>query len=216
MIILNSKKIRNTVIQGLFTCGILTGLSNFAVAKSVNCKILVMGDSLSAAYGLPTKQGWVSLMENRLNKKFPHCSVINASISGETTTGGKNRLPDLLKQKPTHMILELGANDGLRGLSIDTMKENLNHMVLAARKNNIKVVLIGMQIPSNYGPGYTQKFKNSFKEIADQQNVPLVPFMLQGFALNPSAFLADGIHPNASAQPKILDNIWTVFSTTLQ
>lgn len=176
-----------------------------------------MGDSLSAAYGLAKEQGWVALMEGRLKEKFPHCGVVNASVSGETTAGGKTRLPALLKQhKPTHMILELGANDALRGLSLDTMKDNLNNMLLAARKNNMQAVLVGMQIPSNYGPSYTRKFGSTFAEVAKQQKVPLVPFMMEGFALDSNAFLSDGIHPNASAQPKILENIWPVFSATLK
>jgi acyl-CoA thioesterase-1 len=155
---------------------------------------------------LPKEQGWVALMETRLAQKFPHCAVVNASVSGETTAGGKTRLPALLKQhQPTHMILELGANDALRGLSLDTMKDNLTNMVVAARRSEAQVVLIGMQIPSNYGAAYARRFGDTFSEIARKQKVPLVPFMLDGFALDPASFLADGIHPNASAQPKILE-----------
>jgi len=176
-----------------------------------------MGDSLSAAYGLPKEQGWVALMEVRLAEKFPHCKVVNASVSGETTAGGKTRLPALLKQhSPSHMILELGANDGLRGLSLDTMKDNLTNMLVAARRNGTQAVLIGMQIPSNYGPAYARRFGDTFGEIARKQKVPLVPFMLEGFALDTTAFQADGIHPNAGAQPKILENIWPTFSATLK
>lgn len=176
-----------------------------------------MGDSLSAAYGLAIEQGWVALMEGRLAQKFPHCAVVNASVSGETTAGGKIRLPALLKQhKPTHMILELGANDGLRGLSLDTMKDNLTNMLVAARRNETQAVLIGMMIPSNYGPAYARRFADTFTDVARKQKVPLVPFMLDGFALDPTAFQADGIHPNAGAQPKILENIWPTFSATLK
>jgi len=176
-----------------------------------------MGDSLSAAYGLPKEQGWVALMEGRLAEKFPHCKVVNASVSGETTAGGKTRLPALLKQhKPSHMILELGANDGLRGLSLDTMKDNLTNMLVTARRIGTQAVLIGMQIPSNYGPAYARRFGDTFPEVARKQKVPLVPFMLEGFALDPTAFQADGIHPNAGAQPKILENIWPTFSATLK
>lgn len=156
-------------------------------------------------------------MEVRLAEKNPNCKVVNASVSGETTAGGKTRLPDLLKQhQPTHMILELGANDGLRGLSLSTMKNNLNDMVLTAHRNQIQVVLIGMQIPPNYGVAYAHRFENTFTEIAVKHKVPFVPFMLKGFALDPNSFLADGIHPNATAQAKILENIWPVFSTTLK
>ncbi|HEX4855539.1 MAG TPA: arylesterase [Limnobacter sp.] len=194
-----------------------TSVSSFAAPAGKDCKILVMGDSLSAAYGLPREQGWVALMETRLAQKFPHCRVINASVSGETTAGGKTRLPALLKQhQPTHMILELGANDALRGLSLDTMRDNLTNMLVEARRNQTQSVLIGMQIPSNYGATYARRFGDTFSELARKQKVPLVPFMLEGFALDPASFLADGIHPNASAQPKILDNIWPVFSATLK
>jgi len=197
--------------------GMLTSVSSFAAASAKDCKILVMGDSLSAAYGLAIEQGWVALMEGRLAQKFPHCTVVNASVSGETTAGGKSRLPALLKQhKPTHMILELGANDGLRGLSLDTMKDNLTNMLVAARRNETQAVLIGMMIPSNYGPAYARRFADTFTDVARKQKVPLVPFMLDGFALDPTAFQADGIHPNASAQPKILENIWPTFSATLK
>ena len=202
---------------GLLAFGMSISVSSFAAASTKDCKILVMGDSLSAAYGLAKEQGWVALMETRLAEKFPHCSVVNASVSGETTAGGKTRLPALLqKHQPTHMILELGANDGLRGLSLDTMGDNLSNMLVAARLAETQAVLIGMLIPSNYGPAYARRFGNTFSDLARKQKVPLVPFMLDGFALDPNAFQADGIHPNAGAQPKILENIWPTFATTLK
>ena len=217
MIAFTTQKIKNALTLGLIALGMLTSVSSFAAATSGECKILVMGDSLSAAYGLAKEQGWIALMEKRLEKKFPHCVVVNASVSGETTAGGKTRLPALLKQhQPTHMILELGANDGLRGLSLDTMKDNLTNMMVAARRNETQAVLIGMQIPSNYGPAYARRFGNTFTEVARKQKVPLVPFMLDGFALDPNAFQADGIHPNTGAQPNILENIWPTFSATLK
>lgn len=217
MIAFTAKKIKNALTLGLFAVGIFTSVSSFAATAAKDCKILVMGDSLSAAYGLPKEQGWVALMETRLAQKFPHCAVVNASVSGETTAGGKTRLPALLKQhQPTHMILELGANDALRGLSLDTMKDNLTNMVVAARRSEAQVVLIGMQIPSNYGAAYARRFGDTFSEVARKQKVPLVPFMLDGFALDPASFLADGIHPNASAQPKILENIWPKLAGTLK
>lgn len=217
MIAFTAKKIKNALALGLFAVGMFTSVSSFAATAVKDCKILVMGDSLSAAYGLPKEQGWVALMETRLAQKFPHCAVVNASVSGETTAGGKTRLPALLKQhQPTHMILELGANDALRGLSLDTMKDNLTNMVVAARRSEAQVVLIGMQIPSNYGAAYARRFGDTFSEIARKQKVPLVPFMLDGFALDPASFLADGIHPNASAQPKILENIWPKLAGTLK
>ncbi|MFN7506839.1 MAG: arylesterase, partial [Limnobacter sp.] len=182
---------KNALALGLFSFGLTASVSSFAASTGQECKILVMGDSLSAAYGLPKEQGWVALMEKRLAEKFPHCKVVNASVSGETTAGGKTRLPALLKQhKPTHMILELGANDGLRGLSLDTMKDNLTNMLVAARRNEAQAVLIGMQIPSNYGPAYSRRFGDTFAEVARKQKIPLVPFMLDGFALDPSSFQA--------------------------
>ena len=132
---------------GLFAVGMSFSVSSFAAGTAKDCKILVMGDSLSAAYGLAKEQGWVALMETRLAEKFPHCKVVNASVSGETTAGGKTRLGALLKQhQPTHMILELGANDGLRGLSLDNMKDNLTNMLVSARRSETQAVLIGMQI----------------------------------------------------------------------
>lgn len=187
-----------------------------AAANSKTCKILVMGDSLSAAYGLAKEQGWVTLMEARLAQKFPKCSVINASVSGETTAGGKTRLPALLKtHKPSHMILELGANDGLRGLPVEAMRDNLTAMTVMARRAAAQTILVGMQIPPNYGPNYSRKFAETFNQISRTQKVPLVPFMLEGFADNPKAFQADGIHPNADFQGKILDNLWPAVSSTL-
>jgi acyl-CoA thioesterase I len=217
MFAFTAKKIKNAFAFGLIAFGLSTSVSSFAAGTGQECKILVMGDSLSAAYGLPKEQGWVALMESRLAEKFPHCKVVNASVSGETTAGGKTRLPALLKQhQPTHMILELGANDGLRGLSLDTMKDNLTNMLVTARRSGAQAVLIGMQIPSNYGPAYARRFGDTFPDIARKQKVPLVPFMLEGFALDPTAFQADGIHPNAGAQPKILQNIWPTFSATLK
>ncbi|HEY1058493.1 MAG TPA: arylesterase [Limnobacter sp.] len=181
------------------------------------CHILVVGDSLSAAYGLPVEQGWVALMERRLKEKFPRCTLTNASISGETTAGGKTRLPALLKQhKPTQVVLELGANDGLRGLPIETMKNNLSSMIDMARNAQAKTVLVGMQIPPNYGPAYSRRFGEAFTELAKQHRVPLVPFLLNGFAQNPDAFQADGIHPNAAQQPRMLDNVWAALEGTIK
>nr|WP_306173607.1 arylesterase [Limnobacter humi] len=175
-----------------------------------------MGDSLSAAYGLPVEQGWVALMERRLKQKFPHCQLTNASISGETTAGGKTRLPALLRQhKPTQVILELGANDGLRGLPIETMKNNLASMIDMARRARAQTVLVGMQIPPNYGPAYSRRFGETFTELARQNKLPLVPFLLDGFAQNPDAFQADGIHPNAASQPRMVDNVWPALAGML-
>lgn len=188
----------------------------FASNKAGACTILVMGDSLSAAYGIPVQQGWVALMEARLDEKFPHCKVVNASVSGETTAGGRTRLPDLLiRHKPSHVVLELGANDGLRGLSLDAMEANLREMMNASGKANAKVVLVGMMIPPNYGPAYTKRFSDTFSKLAKEKKAPLVPFLLDGFAQDPSAFQTDGIHPNAGAQPQMLNNVWPALEKTL-
>lgn len=213
--------LKRALTIGLTTLGLATALTVAPTAHAAkvtpkDCKILVLGDSLSAGYGLSPEQGWVHLMEKRLAEKFPNCSVFNASISGETTAGGKARLEDLLKtQNPSHLVLELGANDGLRGLSLQVMQDNLRAMIVKARQNLVQTVLIGMKIPPNYGPNYTRRFDQTFPTLARKEKVPLVPFMLAGFADKPEAFQADGIHPNADYQAKVLDNIWPALSATL-
>ncbi|HEX4843041.1 MAG TPA: arylesterase [Limnobacter sp.] len=217
MFALTAKTIKITLTTAFVALGMLTSVSSFAAAQGKICKILVMGDSLSAAYGLPVEQGWVALMEKRLAEKFPHCSVINASVSGETTAGGKTRLPDLLKKhQPSHMILELGANDGLRGLSLEAMKDNLTNMLVLARRAEAQAILVGMQIPPNYGPTYTRQFAQTFTDLARKQKVPLVPFLLEGFAQDPAAFQTDGIHPAAKAQPMMLNTVWSKLESTLK
>jgi len=178
--------------------------------------ILVWGDSLSAGYGLKPGEAWPTLLQTRLkNEGFRH-AVINASVSGETSAGGRSRLPAALAQhKPDIVILELGANDGLRGLRPQLMAENLEAMVAAARDTGAKVLLVGMQMPPNYGPAYTRRFAQSFVEVAKAQQVPLVPFLLEGFADQPEWFLADGIHPTAEAQSRVLDTVWRGLSPLL-
>ena len=204
------------VLARLLTATVFIVASAQAQASSP-CKIMVMGDSLSAAYGLPVEQGWVALMESKLAEKFPKCSVVNASVSGETTAGGKSRLARLLEEhRPSLMILELGANDGLRGLPIFVMEKNLNQMIEMAADYKAETILVGMQIPPNYGPAYSSKFREAFIDVADEQEVELVPFMLEGFAQDPGAFQTDGIHPNAGAQPFILNNIWPFVQKALK
>lgn len=211
MMFLNTKKF--IALAGL----LLASVSGFAAADRKPCHILVMGDSLSAAYGLPVEQGWVALMERRVNEKFPHCKITNASVSGETTSGGKTRLPALLKQHhPSHMILELGANDGLRGLPVDAMRDNLAAMLTLARLEQVQALLLGMQIPPNYGLAYSRRFEATFAELAKKQKVPFVPFFLKEFAQDPSAFQADGIHPNAKSQAAMLNAVWPTLSATLR
>ena len=174
--------------------------------------IVVLGDSLSAEYGLARGSGWVALLENRLQKEGLPGRVINASISGDTTSGGRSRLPALLQQhRPTHLIIELGGNDALRGLPLSQTRANLEAMVDAAQAAGAKVLLVGMQVPPNYGRQYTQDFAETFVQVARQRKVALVPFLLKGVADSPQAdelFQADRIHPREAAHPIMLDNIW--------
>jgi acyl-CoA thioesterase-1 len=182
--------------------------------------ILVVGDSLSAEYGLKRGTGWVALLERRLaHEKIP-AKVVNASISGDTTAGGRSRLPALLKQHhPTHVILELGANDALRGLPLASTEDNLAHMTAAAQQAGARVLLVGMQVPPNYGSDYTRRFAALFEQVARAHKAGLVPFLLAGVADAPDAralFQADGIRPRAEAHPRILDNVWPALRKMLR
>ena len=171
--------------------------------------ILVYGDSLSAAYGLPQEQGWVHLLAQRLHAQKLDYKVANASISGETTAGGRNRIEAALRtHRPALVIVELGANDGLRGASLDVMRENLEAIIDACRRSPARVLLVGIRMPPNYGAIYTEKFQDVFGEVARSRKVPLVPSLLDGFAVNRELFQADGIHPAAAAQPVMLDTVW--------
>lgn len=171
--------------------------------------VLVFGDSLSAAYGLPREAGWVHLLAQRGERLQPRLRVINASVSGETTAGGLARLPTLLAtHRPDLVIVALGANDGLRGLPLAQMRDNLTRMIELSKQGGSDVLLVGMHLPPNYGLAYTRKFHESFHEIARAQKVGLVPFLLDGMATRRELFLADGLHPAASAQPIILENVW--------
>ena len=171
--------------------------------------ILVFGDSLSAGYGLPSGTGWVSLLEQRLKRDRLDYAVVNGSISGETTLGGRNRIVSALAEhRPSVVVVQLGGNDGLRGNSIEETRRNLIAIVQASRVSGAKVLLVGIRIPPNYGQVYTRRFEALFAEVARQQNASLVPFMLQGFADKREWFQSDGIHPAVEAQPRILDNIY--------
>lgn len=171
--------------------------------------ILVFGDSLSAAYGLHQSEGWVSLLEQRLQKEKVLYKVANASLSGETTAGGVSRINDALKaHRPNIVILELGANDGLRGQDLGAMRRNLEKMVEASRRANAQVLLIGMRLPPNYGPAYTEKFQRTFVEVAREKKLPHVPFLLEGFAENVAYFQGDRVHPTREAQALILETVW--------
>jgi acyl-CoA thioesterase-1 len=184
-----------------------------ANAYSAPKTVLVVGDSLSAEYGLTRGSGWVALLEQRLKRENIDARIVNASISGETTSGGRTRLPTLLLQhKPDVVVLELGANDGLRGLPVPAAADNLRTMIQLAQQNRAKVLLVGMRMPPNYGRAYTERFAGMYKDLAGTYKVPLVPFMLDGVAQDPAKFQADRMHPLASAHPTILNNIWPQFA----
>jgi acyl-CoA thioesterase-1 len=178
---------------------------------------MVFGDSLSSAYGLQREQGWPTLLQQRLDEKKLNYRVANASISGETTAGGRSRIDAALKtHRPAIVIIALGANDGLRGLSIDAMRANLETMVRAARSAGAAVLLVGMRMPPNFGPTYAEKFQQTFRDVAARERIALVPFLLEGFAEKQELFQPDGIHPAAAAQPLILENIWKVLQPLLR
>jgi acyl-CoA thioesterase-1 len=174
--------------------------------------LLIMGDSLSAEYGLKRGEGWVSLLEQRLGKEKIPTRIVNASISGETTSGGRSRLDALLKQnRPNVVAIELGANDALRGLPVAQTESNLSAMVKAVQSTGAKVLIIGIQVPPNYGMDYLNRFSKIFTDVAASTKAPVVPFFLRGVADGPDAatlFQADRIHPIASAHPRMLDNVW--------
>ncbi len=168
-----------------------------------------MGDSLSAGYRIPAAKGWVALLQAHLNTEQLPYRVINASISGETSSGGLNRLAIALrKYQPEIVILELGANDGLRGLPLFVMRSNLQHMITAAQKINARVLLLGMRLPPNYGLAYTQEFSDVFVNLAQQYKTAFVPFFLEGVATRRELMKDDGLHPKAVAQPQLLDTVW--------
>ena len=179
--------------------------------------ILVLGDSLSAGYGIPVEKGWVSLLQRRLVERgFPY-RVVNASISGDTTSGGLSRLPAALElHRPAIVVLELGANDGLRGQPPMAMSRNLSQMIERSQQAGARVLLAEMRIPPNYGPLYAQKFQATFGELAKRYDIPLIPFLLDGVAGNPGLIQDDGLHPRAEGQPRILDNVWAALEPVLR
>ena len=171
--------------------------------------ILVVGDSISAGYGLPAGSGWVTLLQERLKQEHRPHTVVNASISGDTTAGGRARLDALLaRYRPAITVIELGGNDGLRGGNVDAMRQNLDAMTVAAQKAGSRVLLIGMRMPPNYGTAYVERFDATFAEVAKAHKTALVPFFFEGFGENEAMFQPDRIHPVAAAQPKLLDNVW--------
>lgn len=195
--------------MGAWALGIGWALVAAQGAVASDRTILVFGDSLSAAYGLRPEQGWVALLQQRLASTGYGYEIVNASVSGETTSGGLQRLPRTLQlHHPGILILELGANDGLRALPLTTTRENLEKMIALARQSHARVLLVGMRIPPNYGPRYTTDFAQMYPEIATREGLPLVPFLLQSVALDPSRMQSDGLHPNARGEPAVLDTLW--------
>lgn len=191
---------------------VLLLLSQAAAAGTV----LIVGDSISAAFGLDTRIGWVALLEQRMKQEDFTDKVINASISGDTSAGGRARLPALLAEhKPELVILELGGNDGLRGQQPTQLQQNLASMIDSSRDAGAKVLLLGMQIPPNYGPRYTNAFKEVYTNLAAEKKVPLVPFFLEGVGGVPELMQADGLHPAANAQQKLLENVWPTLKPLL-
>jgi acyl-CoA thioesterase-1 len=179
--------------------------------------VLVFGDSLSAAYGIPPRTGWVALLEQRLAARKPVWQVVNASVSGETTAGGLARLPAVLdRHRPDIVIIELGANDGLRGLPLAHTRKNLTAMTAEAKKRGARVLLVGMRLPPNYGSTYTGEFQALYKSVAKKSGAGLAPFLFEGFATRPEMFQADGLHPTAEAQPRLLDNVWRALAPMLK
>nr|WP_288379749.1 arylesterase [uncultured Massilia sp.] len=188
-----------------------------ASAYSAPKTVLVVGDSLSAEYGITRGAGWVALLDQKLKQQKIPATIVNASISGETTIGGRTRMPALLDQhKPDIVVIELGANDGLRGLPVAAAESNLRAMVGMAQQKKARVMLVGMRMPPNYGRAYTESFFNMFKKISTETRSPLVPFMLEGVADKPALFQQDRLHPLAAAHPIILNNIWPTFSSLLK
>ena len=187
-----------------------------AAARAEAPVILVFGDSISAGYGLPLEQGWVELLKTRLKSQGYGDQVVNASVSGETTAGGLARLPRALElHHPSIVILELGGNDGLRGLPTAQMRANLTQMAALSSAAGAKVLLLGMRMPPNYGPEYTEQFAMVFSDLAAEKKIPLVPFLLTNIALSPALLQGDDIHPNALGQPILLDNVWPTLKPLL-
>ena len=197
---------------------LFTGLLCFATtAWAKPPTILVMGDSLSAAYGIETSRGWVALLAERLQRRGYDYRVANASVSGETSAEGLTQLPELLGQhKPAIVILELGANDGLRGLPVSTLQQNLTEMIALSKRMGAKMLLVGILLPPNYGPQYTEKFAAIYPRLAKEQHVPLVPFLLDGVVQHREWLQTDGMHPLALGEPRVLENIWPVLEPLLK
>jgi acyl-CoA thioesterase-1 len=191
-------------------------LAGLPVQAAAPRPLLVLGDSLSAAHGIAQRDGWVALLEVRLAQQPAARPVVNASISGETTAGGLARLPSLLEtHHPALVLLELGANDGLRGLPLATVRANLAAMLEQIEAAGAHALLVGIELPVNYGPRYRDGLRTMYRDLATEFNVPLVPFLLEGVALDPALMQEDGLHPTAAGQPRVLENVWPVLQQTL-
>jgi acyl-CoA thioesterase-1 len=203
------------MLKKLVSClllSILLALPAVAAEK----RVLVFGDSLSAGFGIAIKDSWPSLLGQRLKEQGSGFTIANASISGETTAGGRTRFGAALSQfKPKVVILALGANDGLRGLPVSAMKDNLQTMVKQAKQQGARVLLVGMRLPPNYGPRYTEDFEAAFRDLARSEKAALLPFLLEPIALEGNAYQADGLHPTAASQPRIADHIWAALKPLL-
>ncbi|MBV8741054.1 MAG: arylesterase [Sinobacteraceae bacterium] len=204
-------------IIGAWALGIGFWLIALPSAAASGQTILVFGDSLSAAYGLRPEQGWVALLDKRLRDEGYKYEVVNASISGETTSGGLQRLPRALQlHTPRILILELGANDALRGLPIATARDNLARMIEMAQRAGAATLLVGMRMPPNYGPRYTGEFVRMYADLKTRYRVTLVPFLLEAVALDPARMQQDGLHPTADAEPAVLDTLWSQLKSLLK
>jgi len=202
---------RRFITAGLIACAtsLLCTLPTLSWAAPGEKIILVVGDSLSAEYGIARNQGWVARLQKTLDEKAPGHKLVNASISGDTTSGGLSRLPSTLQaHQPTYVIIELGGNDALRGLALSMTQSNLMRMIEMSQAKGAKVLLAGMQIPPNYGQEYAQTFRNLFPSVASQTHAVLIPFFLEGVAQSMELFQPDGIHPNEQAQPIIANTVW--------
>ena len=197
------------VLRGAACIAVALWACAAAPAQAAARTLLVLGDSLSAEYGLARHAGWVELMAKRISQAAPQYSVVNASISGETTSGGVTRLPALMERhRPDVVVIELGANDGLRGLPLAAMKDNLQKLVATCRAANARPLLVGMRLPPNYGRVYADRFAAVYEEVARENRVDLVPFLLDGFADQRELFQGDQLHPVAAAEDRMLDNVW--------
>ena len=196
---------------------VISGAAAARAAPATHGPVLVLGDSLSAAFGIAADSGWVALLSHRLEDPQYRYAVVNASISGETTAGGLARLPVLLgRHHPSLVVIELGSNDGLRGLPLDEVRANILKIIEASRNAGAAILLVGVELPVNYGPQYRDGLRKLYRDIAAEFNVPLVPFLLDGVAQDPKLMQDDGLHPLAVAEPKVLDNVWPALAAVLR